>query len=127
MSEQQTLSGATVKLGCWRPQGIPLDEPERAAYRQLAVEAVFSICNNEHRPAQLSEICHIIRKKIREKLDNNDWSFTPYRSKRTIDRRVNEAASLQFNPNGTPKIVAVTSGIYQPNPQLFKEKMKTCQ
>jgi len=124
MSEQQTLSGATTKLPSWRPQGIPLDEPEKQAYRQLAIEAVFCIWNQEHRPAQLAEICRIIRQKIRDKLDAKEWPFTPYRSKRTIDRRVNEAACTLFAENGIPKIVAVTSGIYQVNPALFEEGEK---
>jgi len=118
MSNQQTLSGETVKLPSWRPQGIPLDEPEKQAYRQLAIEAVFSIWNQEHRPAHLSEICRIIRQKIRQKLDADEWQFIQWRSKRTIDRRVNEAASIEFG-GPIPRIVAVTSGIYQPNPQLF--------
>jgi len=123
MNEQQTLSGATTKLPSWRPQGIPLDEPEKASYRQLAVEAVFCIWNQQHRPAQLAEICRIIRQKIRDKLDAGEWPFTQWRSKRSIDRRVNEAASQQFS-QGIPKIVAVTAGIYQPNPILFEQREK---
>jgi len=33
---------------------------------------------------------------------------------------VNEAASPLYYEDGVPKIVAVTSGIYQPNPVLFE-------
>lgn len=124
MSEQQILSGATMKLPSWRPQGIPLDEPEKQAYRQLAIEATFSIWNQEYRPCNLAEICRTIRLKIREKLDAHEWPFTPWRSKRTIDRRVNEAASPQFYADGIPKIVATSAGLYQPNPILFGEKEK---
>jgi len=119
---QNVLSGATKKLQSWRPQGIPLDEAERAAYRQLAVEAVYSIWNREGRPAQLSEICRLVRRKVKEKIAADEWPFRSYRSKRTIDRRVNEAASSQFSKDGVPKIVAVTSGVYQPNPTLFEKK-----
>jgi len=34
---------------------------------------------------------------------------------------VNEAASQLYAVDGVPKIVAVTSGIYQPNPALFNQ------
>ena len=108
MGEQQTLSGATSKLECWRPQGIPLDEQEREELRQLCIEAVFSIWNTEHRPAHLSEIWQIVRSKTTH-------------SKRTVDRRVNEAASPLY-AGALPKIVAVTSGIYCVNPKLFTQK-----
>lgn len=103
---QETLSGATEKLPSWRPQGIPLDEQEREALRQLCIEAVFSIWNREQRPAHLSEIWQMVRSKTTH-------------GKRTVDRRVNEAASPLFS-GPIPKIVAVTSGIYQPNPRLFE-------
>ena len=117
---QQVLSGATEKLPSWRPQGIPLDEPERNAYRQLCIQAVFSIWAQEHRPAHLNEIYRFVRARIKDKIADREWPFSPYRGKRTVDRRVNEAASPAFYEDGVPKIVAVTSGIYQPNPFLFE-------
>lgn len=102
---QQSLTGATEKLPSWRAQGIPLDEAEREHLRQLCIEAVFSIWNRERRPAQLTEIWNIVKVKT-------------HHGKRTVDRRVNEAASPLFG-GAVPRIVAVTSGVYQPNPKLF--------
>jgi len=102
---QQLLSGATEKLPCWRPQGIPITEQERQQLMQYCIEAVFSIHNTEHRPAQLSEIWNIVKAKT-------------HHGKRTVDRRVNEAASPLFT-GGKPKIVAVSAGLYMVNPKLF--------
>ena len=104
---QQPLSGATQKLLSWRPQGIPLDEAEREALRQLCIEAVFSIWNQEHRPAQLTEIWNIVKPKT-------------HHSKRTVDRRVNEVASSLYS-GAMPKVVSVTAGVYMPNPVLFEK------
>ena len=113
------MSGKTEKLSSWRPQGIPMDEPERVAYRQLAVEAVFSIWNTEHRPAQLREIYIKVQEKIQILSTLGQWPYH-YRSKRSIDRRVNEAASPAYCEGESPKIVAVTAGVYMANPTLFE-------
>ncbi len=117
---QTALCGATEKLPCWRPQGIPLDDFERKALRALCIQAVFSTWNNEHRATQLSEIYRFVKAKIREKQSLGEWPFSSYRGKRTIDRRVNEAACGAFSENGVARIVAVTAGLYQPNPELFE-------
>ena len=115
-----TISGATEKLATWSPQGIPIDEFECAAYRDLAVAAVFSVWNQYGRPTNLGEIYKFIKARIVEKVAEGTWEFTPFcRSKRTVDRRVNEASSPKFYHDGTPKIVAVTAGVYQVNPKLF--------
>lgn len=117
---QQVFSGATQKLSTWHPQGIPLDEFERKALRALCIQAVFSKWNNERQPTDLREINAFVRDKIKEKQKLGEWPFTSYRGKRTIDRRVNEAACGAFSEDGIARIVAVTAGIYQPNPQLFE-------
>lgn len=98
-----------------------MDDDERAVYRQLAVEAVYAIWNREHRPTHLSEIYPIVRQKIKELIATGKWQYKAFRSKRSVDRRVNEAASEKF---GFPRIVAVTAGIYQPNMELFVEVKK---
>ena len=120
MLTQTALSGATQKLPSWRHQGIPADEFELKALRALCIQAVFSTWYQEHRPTQLSEIYRFVKAKIREKLALGEWPFSAYRDKRTIDRRVNEAACGAFSENGVAKIVAVTAGVYQPNPELFE-------
>jgi len=117
------LNGATAKLPTRRPQCIPMDEFERKAYRELCIQAVFSIWNQEKRPAHLGEIYHFVQERVKEKIAAREWPFSPYRGKRCVEVRgwrVNEAASPLYYEDGVPKIVAVTSGIYQPNPVLFE-------
>jgi hypothetical protein len=112
----QTTLGCTVKLATWQPQLIPLSEQERDWIRQVIVEAVFSIWNTEHRPTNLQEIFNIYVEKCKKEK-------VRIRKKRTVDRRVNEAASLEFGA----RIVSNTSGMYQPNPRLFEvEWRKVC-
>lgn len=120
MSQQASLSGATTKLPTWHPQGIPADEFELAAYRELAKQAVFSIWSQHHRATDLREINSFVGAQVKEKIRLREWPHSQFvRSKRFVDRRVNEAASQRYAVDGVPKIVAVTSGIYQPNPKLF--------
>lgn len=116
---QMSLSGATEKLSTWKPQRIP-DEFERKALRELCIQAVFWKWANKRCPTDLNEINAFVRAKIREKRKLGEWPFPDYRGKRTIDRRVNEAACPSFSEDGVAKIVAVTAGIYQPNPKLFE-------
>lgn len=121
MSQKELFprKSVTEKLKTWKRQSIPLPEEEAAAYRQLVIEAVFSVHNLWKRPTDLQEIYEIVKKKVEKRLEKNTWPHVAYcRSKRTIDRRVNEAASPDFN-DGTVKIVAVSAGIYQVNPALL--------
>jgi len=117
----------TVKLPTWKPQLIPLSEEEREWMRGVVTRAVFSVWNRYGRPTDLAEIYQYYLKQASE-----GWHFDqernyfrlqpsfPQRGKRTVDRRVNEAASKQFGA----KVVAVTSGIYQPSPRLFLNEEK---
>lgn len=117
---QQILSGATTKLATWHPQGIPSDEFELAAYREIVKQAVFSVWSQSHRATDLREIYAFVADHVKEMIRLHEWPHSQFvRSKRFVDRRVNEAASQLYSEDGIPKIVAVTSGIYQPNPKLF--------
>lgn len=113
-------STATKKLKSWRPPANPLSKEEQQAYVQLAVEAVFSVWNQQGRPAHLSDIFPIVRQKVKEHLEAGTWPYKQYRGKRSVDRCVNYAATDEYGG----KIVAVTAGIYQPTPELFDEKKK---
>jgi len=115
-------SSITLKLPCWKPQPVPAGESECEAIRKLAVEAVYKIWNTEHRPADLMDIYVIVTEKIGKLRADDEWPWREYRSKRTVDRRVNEASSKDFYADGIPKICAVTSGVYQPNPAIFEKK-----
>ncbi len=115
------MSGLTVKLMTWAPQSIPGDEFELKAYRELCKQAVFSVWNQEHRPTNLKEIFNYVYHYVKEAIENNEWPYAKFvRSKRYVDRRVNEVASTLYSENGIVKIVSVTAGIYQPSPQLFE-------
>jgi hypothetical protein len=120
---QQVLGGsaATAKLATWHPQGIPGDEFELAAYRELCKQAVFSVWSQHHRATDLREIYAFVVDQVKEKIRLREWPHGQFvRSKWFVDRRVNETASqLYAKDGGLPKIVAVTAGIYAPNPKLF--------
>lgn len=90
----------------------------------MAVEAVFAVWNEYRLPANLEDIYHLVKVKISKAKELKTWKWgTP--SKRTIDRRVSDAADPKFyEVSGVPKIVAVTAGIYRPNPILFEDARK---
>jgi len=118
--EQQTLfkSSVTKKLPTYiPPSGAPMSEEEQATIRKLCVQAVFSVWNTEHRPTNLGEIYLFVTDRMKAK----DYPYK-VRSKRTIDRRVNETASPDFYEDNTSKIACVSPGIYQPNPELFDKR-----
>jgi len=120
MSQQASLSGATTKLATWHPQGILSDEFELAAYREIAKQAVFSKWSEKHRATDLREIYAFATAHVSKRIRKREWPHSQFvRSKQFVDRRVNEAANQRYAVDGVPKIVAVTSGIYQPNPKLF--------
>lgn len=126
----------TEKLPTWKPQAVPLSEEEAKAYRDIIVGVVFAVHSVEKRPASLAEIYYGVRSKGKDKqwivkvngvrqrvyalIDDKEWPYAQFvRCKRTVDRRVNDAASPDFYKNRIPKIVAVTHGIYQVNPKLI--------
>ena len=112
---QQSLSGATAKLPT-----CPSDEFELAAYREIVKQAVFSKWNQHHRATDLRKIYAFVTDHVQEMIRLREWPHSQFvRSKWFVDRRVNEAVSQLYAIDGVPKIVAVTSGIYQPNPKLF--------
>jgi len=121
LSQQASFgSGATEKLPTWSPQGIPGDEFELAAYREVVKQAVFSVWSRHHRATDLKEIYAFVCDHVQESIRLREWPHSQFvRSKRYVDRRVNEAASKLYAEGQLPKVVAVTSGIYQPNPKLF--------
>lgn len=108
------------KLESWMPQPPP-DEDMCNALRQLVVEAVFAKHNAKHQNSTLTEIYDAVRQRVDQlrTVGRWPWKYTP--SKRTVDRRVNEAADPRFYGGGAPKIVAVTAGVYAVNPVLFGE------
>lgn len=118
----------TKKLSDWQPQERP--DPEMCAIvRRIVVQVVFAYWNEHEKPIPLSpsKVCsdYIAQKVqaiIRQLREAGKWKKKwGYIGKRTIDRRVNEAADPRFYDGHEPKIVAVTAGVYQPNPKLFME------
>jgi len=126
------VTEATVKLDQWWPQGKPQDD-ECWAIRQLVVESVFG-CYYEKKklldqlgkpaqPVSLDEIYLRVQQRMDQLIRVGAWKWG-WVSKRTVDRRVNEAVCTEYAENGMTKIVAFTSGFYIPNPALFEEKAK---
>ena len=98
------------------PHQSPL---ENRAYvdriRVHVVRAVYAIWNLEGHEADLGAIYNRVRDSLPEDPQfRKEWALP---SKRTVDRRVNEAADSRFAPI-TP-IVAVKAGLYIPNPAHF--------
>ena len=112
----------TEKLKDWKPQPKPNEEMCKRL-RQYIVEAVFARWNKEIKSSTLMNIFYRVQDRIHEERTLGRWPKEwKQPGKRTIDRRVNEAADPRFYQNGVPKIVAVTAGEYQPNPKLFSGK-----
>lgn len=129
-------SSVTTKLPTYHePAGAPMTEQEQQAYRTLAVAVVSITWHLLKRAVSLQEIydgilimkngveqrrINGIRQRVQDMLDAGDWAFAKFpRSKRTVDRRVNEAAAADFYPDHIARIVLVEPGIYQPNPQFL--------
>jgi len=117
------MSG-TLKLSGWKPVRPSEKDIERFnVIRQLVVKAVFAKWNKDKEPATLLSIFFKVQDNIKELITTAQWNRWKKEwgipGKRTIDRRVNEAADPRFYEDGVPKIVAVSAGVYQPNPALF--------
>ena len=111
------------KLDGWTAQGQP-DEDMCTFLRQMIVEAVFSIYYQYKLSSSLQEIYNLVLVKISKANQLGKWKWhTP--SKRTIDRRVSDAADPKFYEDGVPKIVAVKAGVYTVNPAMLYSKEKT--
>jgi hypothetical protein len=105
----------TAKLKGWQAQEKP-DEAMCRVLRQIVVQSVYAHWARTGKPAKLKDIASIARDKIVQAEFYGNWKprwGTP--SKRTIDRRVNEAANPDFYPDGVARIISVTAGVYKPN------------
>lgn len=134
-------SSITAKLSTYRaPSGAPMGEEEQQAYRDLIVDVVFIAWRRLRRPVNLFEICfgvdifkdglgqerlQGVQERVQSRIDNDLWPFARFaRSKRTVDRRVNDAASPDYYEDHVARIVSVSPGIYQPNPVLFAKPLE---
>ena len=131
-------SSVTSKLPTYRaPAGAPMGEDEQQAYRDLIVDIVFIAWRRVHRAVCLDEIffgfprlergvqqewIQGVRERVQSRIDHDLWPYARFpRGKRTVDRRVNDAASPDFYDDNVSRIVLVDPGIYQPNPVFFGE------
>jgi hypothetical protein len=115
-----------------------MDEEEAEAYRELIADIVSIAWKKLQRPISLDEIydgaytykdgivqeqIKGVAERVRSRIKNELWPFAQYvRSKRTVDRRVNEAASDDFCPDNISYLALVAPGIYQPNPKRMVQK-----
>jgi len=92
--------------------------------RSLVVQSVYSRWNQSKQPSTLLQIYRDVSKKIRELIKTGRWPRNwKVPGKRTIDRRVNEAADHRFWPGRTP-IIAIKAGLYMVNPLCFDGETK---
>jgi hypothetical protein len=112
-----------------------MSEPEQQAYRDLIVDFVSIAWRRLHRAVNLQEIYdgiyffsngiaqdHLlgVKERVQSRIQNELWPYAPFvRSKRTVDRRVNEAAAADFYEDHRAQIVCCSPGIYQLNPELI--------
>jgi tryptophan 2,3-dioxygenase len=96
----------------------PEDHAYLAVIRAKAASAVYAYYNEQKKPAPLWQIFQRVQKSIQyDEQWHQDWRIP---GKRTVDRRVNEAAEAKNYPDGITPIVAVRAGYYIPNPQRFE-------
>lgn len=122
------MSERTFKVAGWKPQAKPGESRELVAYRLLIREVVFGVYHNKKQilsqmgmpaqPVKLREIYLEVRSRIAQLRSCGQWPYHMH-GKRWLDRRVNECACPKYSEDGVPKIVAVSAGLYEPNPQLF--------
>jgi hypothetical protein len=129
-------SSVTTKLPTYRePAGAPMSEPEQQAYRDLIVDFVSIAWRRLHRAVNLQEIYdgiyffsngiaqdHLlgVKERVQSRIQNELWPYAPFvRSKRTVDRRVNESASDAFYEDNISRLACVSPGIYQPSPRYL--------
>jgi hypothetical protein len=115
-----------------------MPEAEQVQYRTLAFAVVFEAWRKLHRPVSLDEIywgihewkggckqrviVQGIQSRVQACINEGVWAFAEFpRSKRTVDRRNNEAASDQFCPGNISFLACVSPGIYQVNPKRLVE------
>ena len=131
------MSQQTLKLGGWKPQAPPPEDGDVKFHRQLLVEIIYGLFYKKKKflegmsmppqPISLEEIWEEFcsRRTMMQSIKDVEHGGTMWKwvwhSKRWVDRRVNETATPQFYPNGVPKVVATSAGLYQPNQVLFKE------
>lgn len=110
-----------LKLKGWTAQPPP--EPDKAeAIRNLAIKEVYSKYFLSGEASTLVEISDKVKSRIQQLIWNSEWPITyGMPSKRTIDRRVNEACEPTWFEDGVPRLAAKTSGYYVPNPVRFLE------
>jgi len=116
------LKKGSVKTPSFKPEFLR-DKEYLESIRELSKEAVYARWSSEKRPSQLIDIYRFVKRRIQVLIDVGEWdakAWTPP-SKRTVDRRVNEAADQKYWDGPTP-IIALRAGLYIPNPSLFDEE-----
>ena len=90
--------------------------------RKIAVKIVYAKYNRTGKPSTLREIADKVKQQINTQILNGEYKKTwPFPSKRTIDRRVNEACEAVWYDDDVPRLAAVRAGYYTINPARFVE------
>lgn len=131
-------SSVTTKLPTYRaPSGASMSEAEQVQYRRMAFAFALEAKRKLDRPVSLAEfywgiwewkgglktreVVQGIQGRVQDLIGEGVWAFAEYaRSKRTVDRRVNESAADDFCPGNVSFLVCVSPGIYQINPKRLE-------
>ena len=109
-----------LKLQGFQPQKPPPADL-CSHLRKLAVKVVYAKYNRLQQPSTLLEISDKVRQTCQMQISSGSWKSTwKFPSKRTIDRRVNEACEPIWYDDDVPRLAAKTAGFYVPNPYRFK-------
>ncbi len=74
---------------------------------------------------KVREIVRGVQDRVYDAIDEGVWPFGSFaRGKRTVDRRVNEAAAPDFCEGNVALLICVSPGIYQPNPAVLGEGLR---
>ena len=110
-----------LKLNGFQPQKPPPADL-CSHLRKLVVRTVDAKWFQTEEPSTLQEIAEKVREiasyEVKKGLWKKTWKFP---SKRTIDRRVNDACEPIWYDDDVPRLAAKTAGFYVPNPYRFKE------
>lgn len=114
-----------VKTPSYKPDFLQ-DMKYVVAIRLLCKQAVYSKWNVEKNPSSLRDVFNFVKHKIVDMIERGEWNpreWTPP-GKRTVDRRTNETADMKYwNGESTP-VIAVSGGVYMPNPRFFDGETK---
>lgn len=98
------------------------DTPYKRELREMVVRAVYGRWHVINKAMTLDDVFLRVEREAKIAHAQGQWSYQVMPIKRTVDRRVNEAADPRFYDGESPPLRMVPpkgSGLYLPNPERF--------